>query len=96
MQWPCQVVLTDKGREQARAAGRQIHTMIKQAHGNSNHKLFIMTSPYTRTLQTTDHILEAFTDEEVRGGHERCCCLVDLASGHHHSTRPLNVQFLQA
>ena len=27
--------------------------------------MFFLTSPYTRTLETTDCLLEAFTDEQV-------------------------------
>lgn len=42
--------LTDLGREQARAAGRALRDAgIRR----------IITSPYTRTLQTTAHVLEA-------------------------------------
>jgi hypothetical protein len=31
-------------------------------------RLFVMTSPYRRTLETTDHLLSAFADDEVRCG----------------------------
>lgn len=45
--------------------------------GSGPGKLFIYTSPYLRCIQTAQHVLRAFTDDEVAGlqvSKVECCC----------------------
>lgn len=60
------VPLTDNGHEEAKAAGRKLRTKLIQMHGDEM-KAFFMTSPYRRTMETTDGLVEAFDDDEVTG-----------------------------
>lgn len=53
---------------QALQTGRQLRATLDAAHGGDNYRMFFMTSPYTRTLETTDLLLDAFTDQQVCEG----------------------------
>ncbi|KAG1681037.1 hypothetical protein FOA52_009997 [Chlamydomonas sp. UWO 241] len=63
------VALTDLGRKQAIDAGIALRAHLKAAHPSKLHppRVYIMTSPYARTLETTDMMLNAFDDSEVMG-----------------------------
>ncbi|GAX81779.1 hypothetical protein CEUSTIGMA_g9207.t1 [Chlamydomonas eustigma] len=74
------VPLTEEGRQQARQAGLTLLSMMRESHylaevsleGSSqidddDFRIFILTSPYARTLETTDLLLEAFTDDQIAG-----------------------------
>ena len=63
------VPLTEKGHEEARAAGRKLRSKLIKLHekDGSEMKVFCMTSPYRRTMETTDGLIEAFKDDEVTG-----------------------------
>jgi len=61
------VKLTEYGRTHARGVGAQLREYLDNAYGGPEHKVFFMTSPYTRTLETTDALLESFSDEQVVG-----------------------------
>lgn len=40
--------------------------MLEAAHGGPDLNLFFMTSPYCRTLETTDAVMDAFENDQVR------------------------------
>ncbi|EKX37724.1 hypothetical protein GUITHDRAFT_158572 [Guillardia theta CCMP2712] len=58
------ISLTQRGRQQARAAGHK----LKELAGASD--VFFYYSPYYRTVQTCEEILQAFNPEQVRGMRE--------------------------
>jgi hypothetical protein len=50
-----------------------IQTAVKflpqeSAQNGRDLNLFFMTSPYCRTLETTDAVMDAFENDQVRGG----------------------------
>lgn len=59
------VRLTDKGRKQALDGGQNLLKLMQTA-SSGQPKVFFMTSPYSRTMETTDLLLEAFSDEQAR------------------------------
>lgn len=64
---PClllQVSLTLRGQQEATIMGQKLRSLLESRDG-PDFKVFLMTSPYCRTLQTTDCLLRSFTDEQV-------------------------------
>lgn len=63
------VPLTDKGHEEAKNAGKKLRTKLVKLHerDKSEMRIFVMTSPYRRTMETTDGLIDAFDDDEVTG-----------------------------
>ena len=63
------VPLTERGHDEAKAAGRKLREKLMKLHemDESEMKVFVMTSPYRRTMETTDGLIEAFEDDEVTG-----------------------------
>ncbi|KAL6765787.1 histidine phosphatase superfamily [Haematococcus lacustris] len=62
------VPLTDRGRLQAIGAGKELRSLLEAAYPpDQPYRVFIMTSPYCRTLETTDMLLDAFTEQQVVG-----------------------------
>ncbi|KAJ9508429.1 hypothetical protein QJQ45_011963 [Haematococcus lacustris] len=60
------VPLTDRGRLQAIGAGKELRSLLEAAYPpDQPYRVFIMTSPYCRTLETTDMLLDAFTEQQV-------------------------------
>jgi broad specificity phosphatase PhoE len=53
------IPLTSTGRSQAREAGKRIREII------GNESLYVYVSPYVRTRQTMDHVLEAMAPGQV-------------------------------
>lgn len=58
------VSLTATGKEHALQMGVKLHSLLAE---KGPVKAFFMSSPYNRTLQTTDRLLQAFRDDEVVG-----------------------------
>jgi len=42
-----------------------MHLLQEAAQNGSNINLFFMTSPYCRTLETTDAVMDAFENDQV-------------------------------
>ncbi|KAF5841484.1 histidine phosphatase superfamily [Dunaliella salina] len=61
------VGLTAKGRQQAIATGQYLRRMLEAAQSGRDINLFFMTSPYCRTLETTDAVMDAFENDQVVG-----------------------------
>uniref|UniRef100_A0A7S3R0Q3 Phosphoglycerate mutase-like protein n=1 Tax=Dunaliella tertiolecta TaxID=3047 RepID=A0A7S3R0Q3_DUNTE len=61
------VGLTAKGRQQAIATGQYLRRMLEAAQNGRDINLFFMTSPYCRTLETTDAVMDAFENDQVVG-----------------------------
>ncbi len=54
------ITLTDLGKEQAVKAGKEIREVIPL-----NEKIAVYTSPYKRTIQTTDNLLSNFSKDVI-------------------------------
>ena len=59
------MILTQEGRRQALEAGLALRETLERAHAPDPYRLFFMTSPYCRTVETTDLLLESFTADQV-------------------------------
>ena len=62
--------LTELGREQARAAGVKIRSILEAAAGGPDFRLFAFCSPYRRSLQTCEGIRAAFASRQLAGVQE--------------------------
>eukprot|EP00873_Tetraselmis_striata_P019330 jgi/Tetstr1/439594/TSEL_028019.t1 len=58
------VPLSDRGQEQAEAAGQTICDLLEEAHGD-DYKLSVYCSPYERCVQTMNGILESFPASKI-------------------------------
>lgn len=64
------VPLTHKGWEQAMAAGEKIRSKLEEDADGDPIKMYFYMSPYVRSRQTYEGLVQAFKDEEIAGVQE--------------------------
>ena len=62
------MVQTERGKLQARAAGKKIRTLMEG--DRAPYSLFFYTSPYKRSKQTHEEICDAFDHKHLVGSQE--------------------------
>lgn len=64
------VQLSEKGQQQAIAAGQRIKQVLEEDCAGSAYKVFFITSPYVRSFQTYEGVRSVFDDSHVLGMRE--------------------------